>query len=112
MVEHSVTDLDAVFHALANETQRSILTQLRRANATVTELADPHQMSFAAVSKHLGVLASAGLLEVNPEGRYRRYPIVREPLSEIAEVIEFYRTFWEDRIDGLEAYLASQRTPS
>ena len=49
MVEHSVTDLDAVFHALANQTRRSILTQLRRADATVTELADPHQMSFAAV---------------------------------------------------------------
>lgn len=112
MVEHSVTDLDAVFHALANETRRSILTQLRRADATVTELADPHQMSFAAVSKHLGVLAGAGLLEVTPEGRYRRYHIVREPLGDIAEVIEFYRTFWEDRIDGLEAYLASQRTPS
>lgn len=111
MVEQHGAVLDRVFQALANETRRSILAQLRRADATVTELSAPHEMSYAAVSKHLGVLADAGLLEATPVGRFRSYHIVRGPLDEAANVIEFYRSFWEDRIDDLEAYLDEQRLP-
>lgn len=111
MVEHHGDVLDRVFRALANQTRRSILTQLSRADATVTELAAPHTMSFAAISKHVGVLADAGLLESAPEGRFRRCHIVRQPLDDVADVIAFYRTFWEDRIDELEAFLATHRAP-
>lgn len=98
-------DLDRVFHAMANETRRALLGQLSRSEATVTELAAPHDLSFAGVSKHIHVLADAGLVESTRHGKHRRYRTVPGTLNEAADAIAFYRSFWDDRLDGLAGYL-------
>ena len=72
MVKYQTIDLDAVFSALADPTRRAIIEKLSTGSATVTELAEPFSMSLPAVSKHLAVLAQAGLIETEKEGRVRR----------------------------------------
>lgn len=74
-------DLDAVFAALAHPIRRAILERLAGGDASVTELAEPHDVSLPAISKHLRVLEDAGLLQVEPEGRVRRCQIDAGPLS-------------------------------
>ena len=109
MVERqkTVDRLDLVFHALANRTRRRLLTQLSESDATVGELARPHRLSFAGVSKHIHVLAEAGLVDVIKEGRHRRYHMVRGALDEAADAIAFYRKFWDEGLAGLDGYLTA-----
>jgi DNA-binding transcriptional ArsR family regulator len=78
---------------------------LRTGSVTVTDLAAPFDMSLAAVSKHIGVLEGAGLVSRTPSGRSRIVALEPAPLVGARAWIDTYRTFWEERLDALEAHL-------
>jgi DNA-binding transcriptional ArsR family regulator len=97
--------LTTTFAALADPTRRAILSRLATGEASVTELAEPFEMSLPAVSKHLKVLARAGLIARGREAQWRPCRLEAGPLKDVAEWVERYRRFWEQSFDRLEAYL-------
>jgi DNA-binding transcriptional ArsR family regulator len=97
--------LSATFAALADPTRRAILARLASGACSVTELAEPFDMSMPAVSKHLRVLERAGLIARGREAQWRPCRIDAGPLKEVAEWTERYRHIWEQRFDRLEGYL-------
>ncbi|MBI3028871.1 MAG: winged helix-turn-helix transcriptional regulator [Candidatus Rokubacteria bacterium] len=98
--------LDTTFAALADPTRRAILARLARGGSTVTALAAPFDMSLPAVSKHLKVLESAGLLARERDGRVHRCCLVGRPMEDAARWIARYRTFWERQLDALAEHLS------
>lgn len=92
--------------ALADPTRRAILARLASGEATVTELAAPFEMSFAAVSKHIKVLETAGLVSRGKDAQWRPCRLEAAPMREIATFLEAYRQFWDESLDKLDAYLA------
>lgn len=98
--------LSQTFSALADPTRRAILARLATGAATVGELAEPFDMSLPAVSRHLKVLTEAGLIERSAEAQWRRCSLRGEGMREAADWIEFYRRFWEQQFDQLDAFLA------
>ncbi len=105
MVKYSHSPLDGTFSALADPTRRAILARLALGEASVTELAEPFDVSLPAVSKHLRVLERAGLLTREKDGRVRRCRLVADPMQEASEWIASYQQFWEERFDALAEYL-------
>ena len=97
--------LSLTLSALADPTRRGILAQLAEGEATVGELAEPYDMSLAAVSKHLKVLEKAGLISRGKEAQWRPCRLEAEPLRELAGWVENYRRFWDQSLDRLEDYL-------
>ncbi len=97
--------LSATFAALADPTRRAILARLASGERSVTELAEPFEMSMPAVSKHLRVLEGAGLIARRREAQWRPCRIEASPLKEVADWTEHYRHIWEDRLDRLGKYL-------
>jgi DNA-binding transcriptional ArsR family regulator len=97
--------LDSTFAALSDATRRGILARLAGGEASVTELAKPYDMSLPAVSKHLRVLESAGLVARSKDGRVHRCRLEAAPMKSAAEWIAHYRRFWEAQLDSLQRYL-------
>jgi DNA-binding transcriptional ArsR family regulator len=97
--------LSVTLAALADPTRRAILARLASGEATVTELADPFEMSLPAISRHLKVLRQAGLITRGREAQWRPCRINAEPLRELADWTERYRRLWEERLDRLDGYL-------
>ena len=97
--------LSTTFAALADPTRRAILARLASGECSVTELAEPFEMSMAAVSKHLKVLERAGLIARTRDAQWRPCHLAAGPLKEVAEFIDHYRRFWEESFDRLDAYL-------
>jgi DNA-binding transcriptional ArsR family regulator len=110
MVEYSARSLDRTFAALADPTRRRILAQLAKGHACVTDLARPHAMSLAAVSKHLIVLEKAGLLKRRRNGRVHSLALEANPMREAQAWIDRYRKFWEGNLDQFEKYLDKLQT--
>jgi len=106
MVKHMQPDsLSNTFAALADPTRRAILARLSSGEASVTQLAEPFQMSMPAISKHLKVLESAGLIARGREAQWRPCRLEARPLKDAADWIQNYRQFWERSFDRLDAYL-------
>jgi DNA-binding transcriptional ArsR family regulator len=105
MVEYSSRLLDRTFAAIADPTRRRILAQLANSDECVTELARPHSMSLAAVSKHLVVLEKAGLVKRRREGRVHSLALEAKPMQEAQAWLDRYRKFWEGNLDQFEKYL-------
>ena len=97
--------LSITFAALADPTRRAILARLVSGECSVTELAEPFDMSMPAVSKHLRVLERAGLIARRREAQWRRCRIEAGPLKEVADWTERYRHIWDERLDRLDKYL-------
>ena len=95
--------LDLVFAALSDATRRGLLTRLLDGESTVSDLAEPLKMSLPAVSKHLRVLETAGLLKRRIEGRTHFINANPKPLREAVNWIERHRQFWEGSLDKLAA---------
>jgi DNA-binding transcriptional ArsR family regulator len=102
--------LSTTFAALADPTRRAILARLASGECSVTELAEPFDMSLPAVSKHLRVLERAGLIARGREAQWRPCRIQAEPLKEVVDWTERYRHLWEGRLDRLDAYLQRLKT--
>jgi DNA-binding transcriptional ArsR family regulator len=98
--------LSITLSALADPTRRGILARLATGEATVKELAEPYDMSLAAVSKHLKVLEGAGLISRGRDAQYRPCRLEAGPLRDVDGWLESYRRFWEESLDQLELYLA------
>jgi len=105
MVEYSSKVLDRTFGALADPTRRRILAQLARGEECVTNLARPHAMSLAAVSKHLIVLERAGLVKRRRDGRVHSLALEAKPMQEAQAWLDRYRKFWEGNLDQFAKYL-------
>ncbi|MFN4225231.1 MAG: ArsR/SmtB family transcription factor [Hyphomonas sp.] len=105
--------LDAVFHALGDATRRRMLRELTGGARTVTELAEPFEMSLAAVSKHIKALEGAGLIRREVRGRTHVCHLEAGPLASASEWLAFYERFWTGRLDILESLLreADQTSP-
>ena len=101
----AVDRLSVVFSALADPTRRAILERLSRSEATVLELAAPFAMSLPAVSKHLKVLERAGLITRGREAQWRPCRLEASPLKDVADWVEEYRRYWEEKFDRLDDYL-------
>ena len=97
--------LSTTFAALADPTRRAILARLALGEASVTDLAEPFDMSLPAVSKHLKVLEHAGLIARGREAQWRPARLEAGPLKDVANWLEHYRRFWEQSLDRLGDYL-------
>jgi DNA-binding transcriptional ArsR family regulator len=97
--------LSSTFAALADPTRRAILARLALGETSVTELAEPFEMSMPAISKHLKVLERAGLVARGREAQWRPCRLEAAPLKDVARWIEHYRRFWEQSFDRLDDYL-------
>jgi|SRR5215510_9540869 len=101
--------LSTTFAALADPTRRAILARLALGECSVTELAEPFDMSLPAVSKHLRVLEHAGLIVRGREAQWRPCRIEAGPLKEVADWTERYRSLWEQRFNRLNRYLQQMK---
>ena len=101
----STDQLSATFAALADPTRRAILARLLAGERSVTELAEPFDMSMPAVSKHLRVLERAGLIARRRDAQSRHCRIEAGPLKDVSDWTERYRHIWEGRLDRLDTYL-------
>jgi len=102
--------LSRTFAALADPTRRAVLARLSEGEANVSDLAAPFlgEMSLPAVTKHLKVLETAGLITKGRNAQWRPCQINGEPLREAVDWMERHRLAWEDQLDRLGAYLKSQ----
>ena len=98
-------ELSSTFAALADPTRRAILARLTGGHATVTELAEPFDLSLPGVSKHLKVLERAGLIERDRIAQWRRCRLNADRLRDASDWLEQYRQFWEQSFDRLDDYL-------
>jgi DNA-binding transcriptional ArsR family regulator len=101
--------LSAIFSALADPTRRSILSRLASGEASVTELAEPFEMSLPAVSKHLKVLERAGLIARSRKAQWRPCQLDPEPLRVADDWLQQYRRIWEESFDRLDDYLRREQ---
>ena len=99
--------LSTTFAALADPTRRAILSRLSSGVRSVTELAEPFDMSLPAVSKHLKVLERAGLIARARNAQWRPCFLSAGPLKEVGDWVERYRRHWEERFDRLDEYLSA-----
>lgn len=105
--------LSDVFGALADPTRRAIVARLAEGDATVSELAEPFQMSQPAISRHLKVLEKAGLISRSRQATFRISHLEAEPLREATEWLARYREYWEESYQRLDELLAAlQRDPN
>jgi DNA-binding transcriptional ArsR family regulator len=97
--------LDAVFHALGDATRRSMLRELTGGERTVSQLAEPFEMSLAAASKHIKALEGAGLIRREVRGRMHICRLEAGPLASAHDWLGFYERFWTSRLDTIEQLL-------
>lgn len=106
--------LTSTFAALADPTRRAILARLASGEASVSQLAQPFDISLPAISKHLKVLERAGLIARSREAQWRPCRLEAAPLRQVADWVEEYRRFYEESLDRLDLYLQdvqSQQKP-
>lgn len=105
MVEHNSPQLDIVFRALGDSTRRGMLASLALGERSISELAEPFEMSFAGASKHVKVLEDAGLVRREVRGRTHVCRIEAGPLASADQWLRHYERFWIGRLDALEQLL-------
>ncbi|WP_298920119.1 metalloregulator ArsR/SmtB family transcription factor [uncultured Roseobacter sp.] len=104
-----MTDLNAVFFALGDDTRRNILIQLTEGEQPLSRLAEPFEMSQTAVSRHVRVLEGAGLVTVEKRGRVRHCALTAGPMEDAVSWLESYRPFWVDRLESLAKMIAAEK---
>lgn len=102
--------LSIIFSALADPTRRAILSRLTEGEATVSELAEPFDISLPAISRHLKVLQHAGLISRSRSAQWRSSKLEAGPLREVTDWMEPYREFWDANFDRLEVHLRKLQT--
>ncbi|MCB9306466.1 MAG: helix-turn-helix transcriptional regulator [Lewinellaceae bacterium] len=99
--------IDRIFKALADPTRREILYLLVAAAAAmnINEVSDRFPATRQGVTKHLKVLEQAGLVDIQKRGRERYCVATPRPLKAVQEWVDFYKKFWDDKLDGLAGFL-------
>src|ERR1700678_2889780 len=97
--------ISTTFAALSDPTRRAILARLTLGETSVTDLAEPFEMSLPAISRHLKVLERAGLISRGREAQWRPCRLKPEPLKQAADYLDEYRRFWEESFDRLDEHL-------
>jgi DNA-binding transcriptional ArsR family regulator len=92
--------------ALADQTRRAILERLAEGPATVNEIAEPFDISLPAISRHLKVLESAGLISRGREAQWRPCQLEPQALKHVDDWLAYYRRFWTGSFDKMDAYIA------
>lgn len=105
MKQVTTDPLSSTFAALSDPTRRAILAQLASGERSVTELAEPFELTMPAITKHLKVLERAGLVERGRRAQFRPCTLQAQPLKDASDWIDQYRRHWEQRLDRLEQYL-------
>jgi DNA-binding transcriptional ArsR family regulator len=105
---HDSAQLDLMFQALADPVRRQMVERLSRSPASVSELAQPFDMSLSAVMQHLGLLQASGLVATEKIGRVRTCRIEPKALGQVERWISERRSSWERRLDRLGEFLAEQ----
>ncbi len=108
MVKFVDKQLDAAFSALADPTRRAIISRLSRGSASVGELAEPFDMSLAAISKHIKILEKAGLIDRTRHGRRIECAMNPAGIDSVNQWLEFHKQFWSERLDALEQLLTKK----
>lgn len=103
------SELDSIFHALADGTRRDILARLAENDYPIKVLAENYDMTLAAVSKHIRVLEKAKFVETTKEGRVHKCKMNFEPLKKVELQVEFFKQFWTDQFDAIETYLKKKK---
>jgi len=101
--------MDAVLHALSDQSRRIVLSALKDGPATAGELAALLPIARPGVSRHLRVLREAGLVEVQQRAQFRVYSLRPDPLAEVDEWLGEYRDMWRQRLDALHTEVARGR---
>lgn len=96
-----------VFQAIADPTRRQVLKLLREQELPVTVISGHFPMSRTAVSKHLRILADAGLVKERKVGRETRYRLEAEPLMELKRWLSYYERYWENKLNALKRFVES-----
>jgi DNA-binding transcriptional ArsR family regulator len=107
MVNYSL--IDSTFTALADPTRRQMVEQLLRGDATISDLAAPHEMSMPAAMKHVRKLVDAGLVRREKKGRSVTCSLNIDPLDQASRWLHQHLEFWNQRLDALDRYLARQK---
>ena len=107
----SETRLDRVFQALSDSTRRSILRRVARRELTVSEIAQPYELTFAAVSKHLKVLEQARLIDRRKDGSFQMISLNPEAMKSADQWLRFYQQFWTARLASLKTLLEEKEKP-
>lgn len=105
MVERSI-NLDTLFQALADQTRRDILQRVAEAELSISKLAEPYKMSFAAIAKHVSVLEAAKLVSKRREGKQQIISIVPKTMAVATTHLEQYERMWNARFNALEDLLS------
>ena len=105
MLNHNNDNLNEIFHALADSTRREMVHMMAQKERTVSELAEPFDMSLAGVSKHIKVLERANLVERSVNRRTHICRLNTETLSQATKWLQIYEKFWSNRFDLLESEL-------
>lgn len=108
MVEHHTSQLDSIFHALGDATRRGMLARLAKGEQTVSQLAEPFDMSLAAASKHIKALEAVGLVKRDVQGRVHVCRLNAGPLANAHQWLAYYEIFWTNRLDALEELLKAE----
>jgi len=106
MVEYAFS-LDSTFGALADPTRRDILRRVSSAELSISQIARNYNLTFAAVSKHLKVLEKARLITKRKQGKEQLVSLAPQAFADATQYLEWYRQFWEQRLDALDSYLKS-----
>lgn len=104
MVEY-ILPLDPIFSSLADPTRRDILGRLQLGRLNVSEIAEPYDMSLAAVSKHLKILEQAKLIMKRRKGKEQIVSLQPQTMMQAAEYLRQYEQLWNERFDRLESFL-------
>lgn len=105
MVNYNENNLSQVFSVLSDPTRRAIIKELANGEKTTKKLAEPFDMSLPAISKHMKVLETAGLVSYRKEGRYKYYYLQTTSINDAAEWLDNLKSFWESQLSSLEKYL-------
>ena len=109
MAMDTADHLSSVFAALADPTRRAILARLASGDADVSELMKPFDLRQPTISKHLRVLESAGLVVRTRDAQRRPRTLVAVPLKDVANWIDPFRRFWEQKFTSLDGYLEEMK---
>jgi DNA-binding transcriptional ArsR family regulator len=109
MLSSQPQTLDRVFQALGHPVRRAILVRLAQGPATVTDIAEPYELSLNAISKHLKVLERAGLIRRQVLGREHYCHLSPQQLEVAADWLTYYHAFWTSRFDAMEQQLIARK---